>query len=341
MTTLNTNVGHVTMQFDFSIDSVPGGPGVKVMAVLRKSKAGSYRVRVRVGRQGRVWLSIAKTRGQATATIIGQPVLIKGWRYRAGQKVTVRAQAIKKDPTQIRVKVWPTGSAPPARWQLVRNDVSADIGGTGRVGLRAQITRRATNPNATVRFDNVTVNRAQDAVPVAVDPDRRQEAAAARQAASEQSDKTEPEDPRDRDERRSRRRRPRFVGSWTSPPRASSSTARPGRTGRTTTVEDSYEHTTHLRNLGPLEPGTTYHFRVVSEDEAGNKTVSREHDVHDSSDRYRPRAIQRRRLPWTRHRGRRTRPPSRQRRRTRPPSRQRRLRETRPRRGSWTYRWLT
>ena len=170
MTTLSTNVGHVTMQYDFSIDSVPGGPGVKVMAVLRKSNAGSYRVRVRVARQGRVWLSIAKTRGQATATIIGQPVLIKGWRYRAGQKVTVRAQAIKKDPTQIRVKVWPTGSAPPARWQLVRNDVSADIGGTGRVGLRAQITRRATSPNATVRFDNVTVNRAQDAVPVAVTP---------------------------------------------------------------------------------------------------------------------------------------------------------------------------
>ena len=38
---------HVTMQFDFSLDKLTGGSGVKVMAVLRKSKAGSYESRVR------------------------------------------------------------------------------------------------------------------------------------------------------------------------------------------------------------------------------------------------------------------------------------------------------
>ncbi len=168
--TLNTDVRDVTMQFDFSLDKATGGSGAKVMAVLRKSKAGSYRVRVRLGREGRVWLSVAKARGQSTSTIIGQPVLIKSWRYRAGQTVKVRAQAIKKDPTQLRVKAWPAGSAEPGAWQLVRNDTSADIGGTGRVGLRTMVTRRAINPTATVRFDDVTVNRAQDAEMVAVTP---------------------------------------------------------------------------------------------------------------------------------------------------------------------------
>ena len=113
--TLNTDVRDVTMEFDFSLDKATGGSGAKVMAVLRKSKAGSYRVRVRLGREGRVWLSVAKTRGQSTSTIIGQPVLIKSWRYRAGQTVSVRAQAIKKDSTQLRVKAWPAGSAQPAR----------------------------------------------------------------------------------------------------------------------------------------------------------------------------------------------------------------------------------
>ena len=194
--TLNTDVRDVTMQFDFSLDKATGGSGAKVMAVLRKSKAGSYRVRVRLGREGRVWLSVAKSRGQSTSTIIGQPVLVKSWRYRAGQTISVRAQAIKKDPTQLRVKVWPAGSAQPAAWQLVRNDTSADIGSTGRVGLRTMVTRRAINPTATVRFDDLTVNRAQDAELVAVTPSITRKQPAKQPPATQPTkpaDTTEPE----------------------------------------------------------------------------------------------------------------------------------------------------
>ena len=112
LTTLNTTVARVTMQFDFSLDRLTGGSGVQVMAVLRKSKAGSYHVRVRVGRQGRLWLSVAKARGNGAGRMIGKPALVRGWRYLAGQQVTVRAQAVKRDPTQLRIKVWPSGRHP-------------------------------------------------------------------------------------------------------------------------------------------------------------------------------------------------------------------------------------
>ena len=54
---LTTTVRDVTVQFDFAVDRMTGGSGVKVAAILRKAKAGAYHVRVRVGSEGRLWLS--------------------------------------------------------------------------------------------------------------------------------------------------------------------------------------------------------------------------------------------------------------------------------------------
>jgi hypothetical protein len=281
-TTLNTDVRDVTMQFDFSLDKVTGGSGAKIMAVLRKSKAGSYRVRVRLGREGRVWLSVAKAQGQGTGTVIGQPVLIESWRYRAGQTVTVRAQAIKKDPTQLRVKVWPAGSTPPAAWQLVRNDTGADIGGTGRVGLRTMVTRHANNPTATVRFDDVSVNRAQDAEPVAVTPSvaRKQPTQPAPAPQPPASQPTKPADtspPEIIEIGTLEVAQTSATVSWTLDEPATGF-VKYGATkayDRQTKAETDYLQT-HIQQLSDLDPGTEYHYAIVSEDPAGNRKVSRD-----------------------------------------------------------------
>ena len=269
-TTINTDVRDVTMKFDFSIDKLTGGSGVKVMAILRKSKAGSYRVRVRIGREGRVWLSVAETAGRNSATIIGRPHLIKGWRYKAGQKVTVRAQAIKKDPTQLRVKAWPSSGKEPATWQLVRNDVSADIGGTGRVGLRAMVTRRAASPTAIVRFDNLSVNRAQTAERIATHAEHRPETSAPSRATGPSREILQ-------------------VGTtdvtqtsakvkWTldEPATGFVKYGKTKKYGRETAHEESFDYTTHIQQLTGLEPDTSYHYAVVSMDKAGNRKVSRD-----------------------------------------------------------------
>ncbi len=145
VTTANAEAAQVAMQFDFSLDRMTGGTGVVVAAVLRKSPVGAYQARVRVGQGGRMWLSVTRTRGRTTKTI-GQPVLVQGARYRPGRKMTVRAQAIRQNPTQLRIKVWPTGGPESRGWQLVRNDLGADLGGLGGVGLRAMNTRDAVRP---------------------------------------------------------------------------------------------------------------------------------------------------------------------------------------------------
>ena len=53
-----------------------------------------------------------------------------------------------------------------------------------------------------------------------------------------------------------------------------------GRTkayGRLSTPELSYKYRTHVQTLSGLSPGTRYHFRVMSKNAAGGKTVSRDH----------------------------------------------------------------
>ncbi len=139
-----------------------GGSGARIAAVVRKSVAGKYRLGVRIGRNGRVWLTMAKSRSGGASRSMGRPVPIKGWRYRAGDDIRVRVQAIKQDPAQLRMKAWLADSMQPTRWQLVRNDTRNDVGSGGRVGLRSVLTEGATNAPIRVRFDVLKVNRAQD-----------------------------------------------------------------------------------------------------------------------------------------------------------------------------------
>ena len=165
---LGTTVRDTSVQFNVSLDQMTGGTGVTVSAVLRKSKAGSYQARIRIGAAGRLWLSVVRVATDGSTKLLGKPRALPGSRYRDAHWLTVRAQAIKAAPTQVRMMVWPTGGTMPRAWQIVRNDRRGDIRAAGRTGLRTQITRRATRPNATVRFDDVRVNRALGAQRVGV-----------------------------------------------------------------------------------------------------------------------------------------------------------------------------
>jgi hypothetical protein len=59
-----------------------------------------------------------------------------------------------------------------------------------------------------------------------------------------------------------------------------------GRTneyGERTPGEDSFDYTTHVQRVSGLEPDTTYHLRVVSEDRAGNRAFSGDHIFHTAA----------------------------------------------------------
>ena len=264
----DTAVRDVSVQFDVSLDQLTGGTGVQVMAVLRQSKAGMYQARVRIGRAGRLWLSVVKLRHGSTRQL-GKPVLLPRSHYRAGRSLTVRAQAIKQSPTQIRMKVWPTQGNPPRHWQLVRNDRRGDLRTAGRTGLRTQITRGAARPNATVRFDNVRVARALDS--------QRLGSGAAAAAAPRAKDTTQDTT------------KPKLTRLTTAQITETSAVIHWSlnepvtgfvQYGRTKAYTDRTGQegvsTDHESKLPGLAPGTTYHYRVVSADRAGNQKVSRD-----------------------------------------------------------------
>ena len=78
----------VTIRFGFGLDRMPGRGSATILAVARNSAMGSYRALVRVAPQGGLWLSFTKERRGSTAGV-GRKVLVPGWRYSAGQMVSV------------------------------------------------------------------------------------------------------------------------------------------------------------------------------------------------------------------------------------------------------------
>ena len=153
----------VAMKFSFALDRMPGRGSATVLATARKSSAGAYRALVRVAPQGGLWLSFSKQRHGDPAGAVGRTVPVPGWRYSAGQIVNVHFQAVTQGATQLRLKVWPDGTAEPPRWQLVSDDAADDVRAPGRIGLGAALNRRVTAAPVQVRFGFLVVRRARDA----------------------------------------------------------------------------------------------------------------------------------------------------------------------------------
>ena len=50
-----------------------------------------------------------------------------------------------------------------------------------------------------------------------------------------------------------------------------------GSFGSFSVKETSFDYATHVQTITGLDPGTTYHVRAISEDQAGNRAVSTNH----------------------------------------------------------------
>lgn len=159
LATLDARLRDTAVAFEFYLESGATGPSPKAMAIVRKSAAGQYRLGVRIGKGGKVILSISKARFGGRMKGLGAPVTINDLTYRSGDRLRVLAQVIKRDPTQLRMKVWPSGTAQPSHWQIVRNDGSNDVAAAGRAGL-ASIPVGQPKARVGIRFDDLAVRSA-------------------------------------------------------------------------------------------------------------------------------------------------------------------------------------
>jgi hypothetical protein len=268
-------VAYVSLSYTVSINRMPGGSGVSAIGLLRRSKGGAYQGRVRIGSGGRLWLSIRKELRGGRVIKVG-PNRQLPWRYSLGQTIHVKFQAIGFNSTQLRLRVWQEGSPQPRGWQLVTNDTSGDIETKGGIGLRAKLTKRAATAPVRVRFDDVRVRRAMLAkrAPVTVVKSLRSDPPAGSRKPARGDSKA----PRLMKvdvfevEPTSAKIRWSLDEPATGYVRFGTKRDYAVRTKR----EDSFDYTTHIQRLTDLEPGTKYHYSVVSQDKAGNRLVSQD-----------------------------------------------------------------
>jgi hypothetical protein len=261
-----------SLTFRFSMDRLPGGGGGSVAAYLRARAQGAYLAQVIVGRRGRLALAVTKYRSGRTSRL-GRPVFISGWRYQAGKDVQVRVMAVKQDPTQVRMKAWPAGTQEPRRWQLVRNDARArDLQGAGVSGFRTQLKASAINAPVNVQINGITLGDASSAsyVPVSTSDWVTVQSLGRPRTPGD----TTP--PTIRAIEVPNVTRTSATVSWTLSERATGQ-IRFGQTedyGRESTRETGFGYSTHRQTISGLQPGTIYHFQVVSTDRAGNTAAS-------------------------------------------------------------------
>lgn len=85
-----------------------------------------------------------------------QTAAVPSLTYATGDSFALVVEVVGSGTTQLRAKLWKTGAAAPASWQLSASDTSADLQVAGAVGLRASRPSSATS-TAVIAFDDFEV----------------------------------------------------------------------------------------------------------------------------------------------------------------------------------------
>ena len=150
---------NVDAQVSFATDKAATDPDGQLVSLItrRIAQDSEYRVRVRLGSDAKVRLSIAKVVG-GQVTQLGDEVLLPGVSDVPGAFINVRALVTGTSPTTIEAKAWAIGDAVPADWQLSETDSESILQAAGAVGLRADLTQPSLNGTVTFSFDDLHVS---------------------------------------------------------------------------------------------------------------------------------------------------------------------------------------
>jgi PKD repeat protein len=142
----------VTSGFTFSADKIADSGGLYIMAPVRKTSAGEYRLKLRIYASGSMTQAITKLVGSTETTIRSR--VLPG-KYTAGTKYSVAFDAHSQgSTTTLRASVWPAAVQQPA-WQFTATDGTTALQVAGAVGVAAYLSSGATNGPVTVSVDDV------------------------------------------------------------------------------------------------------------------------------------------------------------------------------------------
>ena len=147
-----------TVATTMSMDKLPVGGSLFTYVVLRRDGSGSYRAKVRIAPDGRVYARFTRVTGTSEADIGAAEVLVSGLTASAGVPLAIKAQAIGTSPTTLRARVWLAGTAEPVTWNVETTDADAARQSAGNVGLRAYSAAALTNAPVVVGWDDLSVS---------------------------------------------------------------------------------------------------------------------------------------------------------------------------------------
>lgn len=154
---LSVSARDVDIRARVRTDKVAQGGNQHTWLVARQVAMGTeYRLRLRRGSDGLVYLNAARTVGGSESYLSGD-VIVPGLTQAAGAFINVRAEVAGVAPVSIRVKAWADGTAEPAAWTYTATDSSALLERPGAAGVRVYVQPSATNAPVTFGFDDFSV----------------------------------------------------------------------------------------------------------------------------------------------------------------------------------------
>lgn len=148
------------VRVDVAVDVMPSGAGTDLEVLGRSVTASDgYRARLKMLPTGVVRASVVST-SAGTSTTVAQ-TNVPGLTYTAGQALSVRFQVDGTAPTQLRLKVWPAGTAEPTAWTVQGTSSTAALQVAGGVGLSAYTSATTTTLPQTVRWSGVRATAVQ------------------------------------------------------------------------------------------------------------------------------------------------------------------------------------
>ncbi len=119
-----------------------------------------YQAGARVRADGSVAIKLTALTGTSTAVTVKPEIAPTGLTIAGGKSVTARFQVTGTAPTTLRLKVWMSGTAEPAAWQLTATDTTAALQAAGSVGVAAYVSSASTVTPVTVRVSDLSAARA-------------------------------------------------------------------------------------------------------------------------------------------------------------------------------------
>ncbi|EAR26059.1 hypothetical protein A20C1_09269 [marine actinobacterium PHSC20C1] len=143
------SVTNVEAQVAISADKVAESGHTVIGIIGRQVGSAFYQARARLQPGGAVGLQIMS----GSSTVLAN-MTVPGLTYSAGDTLILKTSVSGTNPTTITAKLWRSGDAEPAGWQLSTTDSTAALQAAGSIGFESYLSSSAPNAPVTIRFDN-------------------------------------------------------------------------------------------------------------------------------------------------------------------------------------------